>query len=108
MGRFIYKITFVMVVAFVLGCDSESLDPLTNKRIKEAIDNRMIDFRNTTLAKCRKAAIDRAVIYTDSLIAADYFMELSGTIPFPPKPIKPNFEGPIIIKDTIKATPILK
>ncbi len=92
----------------LLSCDNQDLSLESNNRIRESLDNRVAEYRSTLKAECRSSTIQLAVIYTDSMIAADYFMELSGTIPFPPKPIKPAFDGPIIIKDTIKASPILR
>jgi hypothetical protein len=103
----LYKTFVYIVILSLIACSDDSLDIKTNPRIKEAVDHRMLEFRDQSISRCRKSSIDRAIIYTDSLIAADYFMELTGTIPFPPKPEKPNYEGPVIIKDTIKATPIL-
>jgi hypothetical protein len=50
--------------------------------------------------------LEKATVYVDSLIAAEISYQLSDSIVFPPKPMKPTSPGPIIIRDTVKAKPV--
>jgi hypothetical protein len=76
--------------------------------IQEALKRKEDDFLKEMMGICKKEAITKAESYVDSMVAANFFLDLSGTIPFPPKPDKPVFQGPITIKDTIDAAPFRK
>jgi hypothetical protein len=105
------NLKFTIFSITILGLSScvETFDlSLANNKIKVGLTKKIEQYSIETKAQCQKDIINKATIYADSVIAADNFMELAGTIPFPQKPIKPFFPGAIIIKDTIKATPILK
>lgn len=93
---------------FLSSCTNDIDLQADNPKIKAELERKKIEFINEIRANCKIEAVKRAELYVDSMVAADFFMELSGTIPFPEKPIKPAFDGPIVIKDTIKARPILK
>jgi hypothetical protein len=102
------KLVFLSLLFFYTSCVEDVDISPDNPKIKSELERKKSEFISEMMSICRAEAIKRAEIYVDSMVAADFFMELSGTLPFPDKPIKPTFEGPIIIKDTIQPYPILK
>lgn len=102
------KIIFlVLVIALIYGCaqDNQYLS-IANPKIVKAIEKRKIEYKKDILANCQREVLEKAKIYVDSLIAAEINFQLSDSIVFPPKPIKPASPGPIIVSDTIKARPV--
>ncbi|MGB4958373.1 MAG: hypothetical protein WBO36_02795, partial [Saprospiraceae bacterium] len=58
------------------------------------------------LGTCFDDILRRADAHVDSLITAEINYQLSDSIVFPPKPIKPDWPGKIIVPDSITARPI--
>lgn len=58
------------------------------------------------IGKLPRDILARAEIYVDSIISAEINFQLSDSIVFPEKPVKPGWPGPIIIPETIRARPI--
>lgn len=93
-----------MIVLF--SCAGEDNLTISNLRIKEALEKRKTMYRSEVMQNCKRDMVEKATLYVDSLIAAEISYQLSDSIVFPPKPIKPASPGPIIIKDTVKAQPV--
>jgi hypothetical protein len=100
---------FTIVIGFLLmiGCGQDNQDlTVTNPKIGKALEKRKLEYKKDILLNCQREVFERAKIYVDSLIAAEINFQLSDSIVFPPKPIKPASPGPIIVPDTIKARPV--
>jgi hypothetical protein len=101
-------ILFIILFTFV-GCAEKEIDmTINNPLIKHAYDKKKKEYAEETLLNCRKQILDRAEFYVDSLIAAEIDFQMSDSIVFPLKPIKPASLGKIIVPDTIMAKPIFK
>ncbi|MFN8339311.1 MAG: hypothetical protein U0T36_09850 [Saprospiraceae bacterium] len=100
-------IVWSLVVMAVISC-KEDKDAFTikNEKIRHAVEARKVEYRKEILGICQRDVYEQAKIYVDSLIAAEINFQLSDSIVFPPKPIKPPSPGPIIVPDTIKAKPV--
>jgi len=99
---------FILVVYF---CSCNTLDEssglnINNPRIKDALEKRKSTYAKEILGNCRRDILARAEIYVDSIISAEINFQLSDSIVFPEKPVKPGWPGPIIIPETIRARPI--
>ena len=58
------------------------------------------------LDNCHRDILAKAEIYVDSIITAEINFQLSDSIVFPEKPLKPGWPGPIFVPETIRAKPI--
>lgn len=85
--------------------DTKDLN-INNPKIRSALEKRKSEYAAEILENCRRDILAKAEIYVDSLISAEINFQLSDSIVFPEKPVKPEWPGPIIIPETIKAKPI--
>ncbi len=95
-----------LALVVLSSCGEEEILNITNPKIKNALDKRRAIYAQEILKTCRAEVIKTASTYVDSLVAAEMFLQLSDSIVFPEKPIKPPSIGKIIISDTIRARPI--
>lgn len=104
--RLIHRLLLITIVSLFscLGSDPDLSE--TNPRIKKELEYRRHNYRIDKFELCAQQAMDMAIIYIDSIIANQISFQLSDSIVFPPKPEKPPFEGPIVIKDSIDVKPI--
>lgn len=79
---------------------------LENPRIKEALDKRKEAYAEVFKKNCIREVNEQADKYVDSLVTAEIFFRVSDEVVFPTKPLKPAFENPDIIKDSLCASPI--
>ncbi len=91
---------------FLISCTGDDTLTESNVRIKEALEKRKAMYKKEIMDNCRRDMLEKATLYVDSLIAAEISYQLSDSIVFPPKPLKPTTPGPIIIRDTVKAKPV--
>jgi hypothetical protein len=99
--------SYVCLVWLIIGCSQNNQDlTLTNPKILDALEKRKLAYKKDIMDNCQRDVYERAKLYVDSLIAAEINFQLSDSIVFPPKPIKPPSPGPIIVPDTIKAKPV--
>ena len=94
------------LIIFFSACSEDAEYNLNNPRIKEAINKKRAVYANEILTNCKNEVLNRASQYVDSIIAAEMYFQLSDSIVFPDKPIKPQSLGKIIVPDTIVAKPI--
>lgn len=100
------RMTIILLIG-LLGCHQSDNDlTIANPKIKAALDRRKAEYKNEILTNCAREVYEKAKVYVDSVIAAEINYQLSDSIVFPPKPIKPPSPGPIIIADTIRARPM--
>ncbi len=100
-------VAITLVFGVLISCGQGKQDlSLDNPKIKMALEKRKLTYKMDVLANCQREVFEKAKIYVDSLIAAEINFQLSDSIVFPPKPIKPPSLGPIIVPDTIKAKPV--
>ncbi len=102
-----YIIWMVLVMWSCSDGDHSGLD-LENPRIKSALEKRKATYAQEILENCKREILDKAELYVDSVISAEINFQLSDSIVFPEKPIKPDWPGPIVVSETIKAKPIFK
>lgn len=101
------KYIFVLsVIGCMLSCQPNQDLTMSNPKIKSALEKRKAEYSHDVLANCQREVFEKAKVYVDSMIAAEINFQLSDSIVFPPKPIKPPSLGPIIVPDTIKARPV--
>jgi hypothetical protein len=95
------------VISILFSCINSNQDlTISNPKIAKALEKRQQEYKNDILTNCHREIYERAKNHVDSLIAAEINFQLSDSIVFPPKPVKPDWIGPIIISDTIRAKPI--
>jgi hypothetical protein len=97
---------FILWCLILLSCAGEPNLSESNPKILETLEKRKALYRKEVLENCKRDMMERANLYVDSLIAAEISYQLSDSIVFPPKPLKPGSPGPIIIRDTVKARPV--
>jgi len=101
------RICFLSIAIILLVSCSEEQDlSIHNEKIKNALEKRKNEYKKEILDNCQRDVYEKAKIYVDSLISAEINFQLSDSIVFPPKPLKPASPGPIIVPDTIKTKPI--
>jgi hypothetical protein len=102
------KANFLFLWLILLFISCSGYDNLTesNPRIKDALEKRKAIYKKQIMDNCKRDMLEKATVYVDSLIAAEISYQLSDSIVFPPKPMKPTSPGPIIIRDTVKAKPV--
>jgi|JI8StandDraft_2_1071088.scaffolds.fasta_scaffold93556_1 hypothetical protein len=91
---------------FLISCTGDDNLTESNLRIKDALEKRKAMYKKEIMDNCKRDMLEKATLYVDSLIAAEISYQLSDSIVFPPKPLKPTSPGPIIIRDTVKAKPV--
>lgn len=103
---FIQNFVFIIILIFSLfSCspkDNAEISPLILEKLQEK--NRL--YTEDILARCKKAAVEKAEKYVDSIFSEQIQISLNDTIFFPVKPIKPPSEGEIKIIDTVRVKPI--
>jgi len=103
-----FKLNSVSIIALIfslLSCstkDNGEISPLVLEKLQEK--NRL--YTEDILTRCKKAAVEKAEKYVDSIFAEQIQISLNDTIFFPVKPIKPPSEGEIKIIDTVRVKPI--
>jgi hypothetical protein len=97
---------FITSMIVLFSCAGEDNLTESNLRIKEALEKRKTMYRKEIMENCKRDMVEKATLFVDSLISAEISYQLSDSIVFPPKPIKPASPGPIIIRDTVKAQPV--
>jgi hypothetical protein len=99
---------FSILLVTVYSCsDVDTIDlNINNPKIRSALEKRKSDYAAEILGNCRRDILAKAEIYVDSLISAEINFQLSDSIVFPEKPAKPEWQGPIIVPETIRAKPI--
>lgn len=101
------KFCALMIVVMLGACTDASVHLSGDSpKIKSAIEARKASLKAEIMENCKLEIIEKAIKYVDSLVAVEIDFQLSDSIVFPPKPIKPASPGPIIIPDTIRARPI--
>jgi hypothetical protein len=101
-------ILFSVLLITVYSCsdvDTKDLN-INNPKIRSALEKRKSEYAAEILENCRRDVLAKAEIYVDSLISAEINFQLSDSIVFPEKPVKPEWPGPIIVPETIMAKPI--
>lgn len=101
-------LVFISGSIFIFGCNQEQDLSINNIKIKKAYLKRNEAYKEEVLSKCKQEMIEKATSYVDSLISAEIEYQLSDSIVFPEKPVKPQSLGKIIVSDTIVARPIFK
>lgn len=96
----------LLLIAVISCKQDENAFTIKNEKIRLAVEARKAEYRKEILGICQRDVYEQAKVYVDSLIAAEINFQLSDSIVFPPKPIKPPSPGPIIVPDTIKAKPV--
>lgn len=98
--------TFFCICICLLSCQKEQDLSINNPKIRVALEKRKAEYKLDVMVNCQRDIIEKAKIYVDSMIAAEINFQLSDSIVFPPKPIKPPSLGVIVVPDTIKAKPV--
>lgn len=104
--RFFYLLSLIAVFS-CSDMDSNDLN-INNPKIKQALEKRKAEYAKEILDNCHRDIMAKAEIYVDSLISAEINFQLSDSIVFPEKPLKPGWPGPIIVSETIRAKPIFE
>ncbi|MBK9256115.1 MAG: hypothetical protein IPM42_11560 [Saprospiraceae bacterium] len=100
------KIVLTLItLTSILSCNVESPGPDFQK-IGNALKLKNESYVSENLTKCKTDMIRKAESFVDSLITENINLQLSDSIFFPEKPLKPIYQGPIIISDTVIAKPI--
>ncbi|MBK8888557.1 MAG: hypothetical protein IPN46_19325 [Saprospiraceae bacterium] len=100
------RVCFLSIAIILLVSCSEEQDlSIHNEKIKNALEKRKNEYKKEILDNCQRDVYEKAKVYVDSLISAEINFQLSDSIVFPPKPIKPLSPG-LIVPDTIKTKPI--
>lgn len=92
----------IAVTVAVLGsCTEIEMTELNanNPRIKKALEQRKKDYAGEYMFNCRRDMIEKASSYVDSLISEEINYQLSDSIVFPPRPDRPGWPGPVVLKD---------
>jgi len=101
---------YLILLLTIFSCsdkDSTELN-INNPKIEEALEKRKAEYAREILDNCQRDILAKAEIYVDSIISAEINFQLSDSIVFPEKPIKPGWPGPIIVPETIQAKPIFE
>lgn len=96
---------FLVTLYSCSDVDTKDLN-INNPKIRSALEKRKSEYAAEILENCRRDILAKAEIYVDSLISAEINFQLSDSIVFPEKPVKPEWPGPIIVPETIRAKPI--
>jgi hypothetical protein len=96
-----------LAIHFLQAC-SEDPKNLTISRpgISNAVKKRKAQYFNEVLSNCRRDILIKADAYVDSVISAEINFQLSDSVYFPDRPARPEWLGPIIVSDTIRAKPV--
>ena len=103
----LFKILSLITVFSCSDVDSNDLN-INNPKINQALEKRKAEYAKEILDKCHRDILAKAEIYVDSIISAEINFQLSDSIVFPEKPLKPGWPGPIIVPETIRAKPIFE
>ena len=103
------KVSLYFGLCLFLSC-TEVIPDLTieNPKIKSLYQLKNEDYKKEFISRCRIDLMVNAETYVDSLISAEISFQLSDSIVFPLKPLKPASQGKIIVSDTNIARPIFK
>jgi hypothetical protein len=103
-------IFLLILILIVMACSNDSSSNLSiqNPKIKAALENRKADYAAEIMRTCQQDMLLKAEAYVDSLISADVDFRINDSIVFPPKPLKPEWPGAIIVPDSNKAKPLFK
>lgn len=104
------RLFYILSMITVFSCSDVNSNELNinNPKIKQALDKRKAEYAKEILDNCHRDILVKAEIYVDSIISAEINFQLSDSIVFPEKPLKPGWPGPIIVPETIRAKPIFE
>jgi len=99
----IHILAFLFLI--LISCNTENAGP-DYQKIDRALKTKNEIYVTEILGNCKNEMIRKAEVYVDSLIIEIINLQLSDSIFFPEKPLKPQYQGPVIISDTVIARPI--
>jgi hypothetical protein len=100
-------IKLLVVLIFISSCQvEEEMYSLNNPRIKEALDKRKEAYADVFMKNCLREVSEQADKYVDSVVTAEIYFRVSDEVVFPEKPVRPKFENPNNIQDTLHARPL--
>lgn len=99
----------VLACGLALGCGQQRVaQPSRAELIEEAVETRLQQLVDRRMRRCRDEAMTIATAYVDSLIAAEFSLEMVDTIAFPNRPMRPRLPVGRIELDTARVRPVLE
>lgn len=97
----------LFILVFLLLASSEPIDTGLDPKVAAAVEANIRLRREEFWKNCRRAAVDRASGFVDSLLLAQAPMTSEDTLAPPPRPERPDLGPAAIEEDTIPLRPIL-
>ncbi|MEE9439144.1 MAG: hypothetical protein V3V14_09105 [Saprospiraceae bacterium] len=104
----ICSIVITIFSSFEIQSEGNYQDETPQSLIDKELDKRLTKYRNRLLDKCKKEAIEEAILYTDSIVAEMMNLHANDTLYFPKKPNRPLAPQLIQLNDSTSIQPIIK